>query len=76
MRCEGCRRGVINAIQSIPGVTSVNVSLQTQTAVIDTLLSDTSKSVSDKEAIAAKAVAAIQKAGFKAAYVTNPCNSL
>jgi copper chaperone CopZ len=76
MRCEGCRRGVINAIQSIPGVKSVNVSLQTQTAVIDTLLSDTSKSLSDKKTIAAKAVAAVEKAGFKAAHETNSCNSL
>jgi copper chaperone CopZ len=75
MRCEGCRRGVINAIHSIEGVRSVDVSLQSQIAVIDTLHGNSNKSLLDKKLIAERAVAAIQKAGFEATHVTNSCKT-
>jgi copper chaperone CopZ len=58
MKCEGCRRGVLSALRSIPGITYAQVLLEQGTAniAIDASV--------DRSAATAQAIRAISKAGF------------
>ncbi|MDA8244571.1 MAG: heavy-metal-associated domain-containing protein [Elusimicrobia bacterium] len=57
MSCGGCRSGVENALKRVPGVLSVEVSLEKGEAAVE---------YDEKKAAPGDLRAAVEKAGFKA----------